>query len=355
LDIFKDKKIIAPLFQREEQSLSLARVLDYGREFNADLVINVQLFSFAATRAASIPPRAGMFVKMYSVQNEKTVFVGEDYQAAGGPGGSGGREMQAQLVAKAILQQYAKEVTESGSARQGIIQLAKSPSENVPKLLVLPYYELPNPSNFVAGHGGGGVVTGLYQMALACTGKVEILEAPGLYSTHGSIISPEEALALGRELGADFVLRGQVTEFNRAKSVPSMWSAVISVTVLGAQVLFAEVSGVDIATEIYRVSDNTCVYARRDISHQKYVVRAEKTVRNLAALTAPEVVEILENPPEFAIQSLIDSIVLPDLQPQLAADQPTELEEADSITPPSETTAEAETEEVEVVSLSVEE
>ena len=110
---------------------------------------------------------------------------------------------------------------------------------------------------------------------------------------------------------------GQVVEFRRAQSVPSFYSAVISTAVLAAQIVFAEVSGVDVATEVYRVSDGMCVMSRRDRSQQKYVVQAEKTVRRIAEGMSAGVAGAMRNPSAEAMEPCIDSLEPMTLVPNL--------------------------------------
>ncbi len=134
------------------------------------------------------------------------------------------------------------------------------------------------------------MVTALLQMELLQTGQVEVIEPQGENVSHAQLLTPAEALEQARQQGAAYVIRGEVVEFSRAMSVPSLASAVVSVWLLGAQLIMAETCGVDIATEVWRVEDGKCIFAKRDTSIQKYVVQAEQTVRKLLQQTAPELV-----------------------------------------------------------------
>lgn len=324
-DRFAGVQILEPDLVRPSDSLTVEDALSYGRGHGADLVVVGQVFSYTDTRAASIPPRAGMFVRFVSVPEERLVFVGDHYLNAGAPGAEGGREKQARLVCDAILNSYAKaaESREAGGVvdlrredvtTRGVANLVPTATENVATVLFLPYHELPNPANLVEKTGGGAVVTSLYQMELARLGSFRLANAQSGQVSSSALLPVEEALSLARQAGADYVVRGQVVEFRRAASVPSLYSVVISTALLAAQVLFAEMSGVDVATEVWRVEDGVCVYAKRDRSRQKYVVQAEKTVRRLAQSTIPELASAINNAPEAGVEPLIDSIVLPPLE-----------------------------------------
>ncbi|MFH0910830.1 MAG: hypothetical protein V1918_04925, partial [Planctomycetota bacterium] len=324
--LFERKTVVAPLCERPAGSMSLAEALGFGERFHADLVIAGQLFSYAETRAASIPPRAGMFLRFFSVPERRLVFAGDDYQASGAPGGEGGRDAQARRVADAILARYAAPPT----GRPGRpSETSAEDTELPPALLILPYHERSNPANLIPETGGGAVVTSIYRMELQRQGTLRLCEADEEdMATHKRLLTPREAVVLAQEHGADFVLRGEVVEFRRAKSVPSLWSAAISTAILAAQVFFAETSGVDIATEVYRASDGACVFARRDVSRQKYVVRTEKTVRALAGMNARRLLAAVQHPPSKPVPPIIDAIILPG-----AAAQP------DGAAPPASATA----------------
>jgi len=150
------KTILVPEVSRDETSLSLAEALDYGFRFDADLVIVGQIFSYTQTRAASIPPRAGMFVRFFSVPDKRVVFVGDDYKFAGGPGAKGGRRAQAEIVVANLINSYVASNpssaiseaqprnTPGSRSTPGPIVLKQAP-ENAPKILVLPYHERTTP------------------------------------------------------------------------------------------------------------------------------------------------------------------------------------------------------------------
>ncbi len=181
-------------------------------------------------------------------------------------------------------------------------------SENAIRVLVLPYHDRENPNNLIANTGGGEVVTTLYGARLALDPAVQVLWDASGQATHDRLVDRDEAVQLGRMVNADFVVRGQVVEFRRAQSVPSFYSVVISTAMLAAQIVFAEMSGVDVATEIYRVSDGRCVMSRRDRAQQKYVVQAEKTVRRLAAGMADGVLRAIKADDPESMDPLIDDI-----------------------------------------------
>lgn len=176
------------------------------------------------------------------------------------------------------------------------------------KVLVLPYHERENPDNLIAHTGGGEVVTALFGAKLAMQPGVQVMWSGGNTYTHNYLASKDEAIAYGMMAGVDYVVRGQVVEFRRAQSVPSFYSAVISTAVLAAQIFFAEMSGVDVATEVYRVADGKCVMSRRDRSQQKYVVQAEKTVRRMAASMATEIAAAVKDPAAEEMDPLIDEL-----------------------------------------------
>lgn len=174
------------------------------------------------------------------------------------------------------------------------------------RVLMLPYHERDNPNNLIYNHGGGEVITTLFGIQLASDPGLNLMWDATGKATHNRLVSREEALEMGRQAGADYVVRGQVVEFRRAQSVPSFYSAIISTAVLAAQLFFAEMSGVDIATEMYRVSDGMCVVSRRDRSQQKYVVQAEKTIRRMAQNMASDAAAVLRTPHQEPRDPLID-------------------------------------------------
>ena len=176
------------------------------------------------------------------------------------------------------------------------------------KVLVLPYHDRENPNNLIPNTGGGEVVTSIFGASLAARPEVRLLWDATGQATHNRLIDVDEAISMGRIAGADYVVRGQVVEFRRAQSVPSLYSAVISTAILAAQIVFAEMSGVDVATEVYRVSDGRCVMSRRDRAQQKYVVQAEKTVRRLAAGAIESLVEAMTSAEPEAMDPLIDTL-----------------------------------------------
>ena len=184
----------------------------------------------------------------------------------------------------------------------------KSGDDNAIRVLLLPYHDRDNENNLIANTGGGEVVTTLYGTQLALDPGLRVMwDATGM-ATHNRLLSIDEALELAQLAGADYVMRGQVVEFRRAQSVPSFYSAVISTAVLAAQVFFAEMSGVDVATEVYRVRDGECIMSRRDRAQQKYVVQAEKTVRRLAIGMADSVSRALRDPNPETMDPLIDEV-----------------------------------------------
>ena len=179
-------------------------------------------------------------------------------------------------------------------------------SEKAVRVLLLPYHDRDNPNNLIVNTGGGEVVTTFYGAQLAQDPDVRLLWDGSGQVTHDRLVDRTEAIALGKISGADYVVRGQVVEFRRAQSVPSFYSAMISTAVLAAQIFFAEFSGVDVATEVYRVSDGRCVMSRRDRAQQKYVVQAEKTVRKLAAGMAKGVAAAVKEDDPEEMDPLID-------------------------------------------------
>ncbi len=174
------------------------------------------------------------------------------------------------------------------------------------RVLLLPYHDRENPNNLISHTGGGEVVTTLYGTQLSQDPQIQVLWDASGQASHDRLVDRNEAIQLGKMVGADYVIRGQVVEFRRAQSVPSLYSAVISTAVLAAQMVFAEMSGVDVATEVYRVSDGACVMSRRDRAQQKYVVQAEKTVRRLAAGMATGVAKAMKDPNAELMDPLID-------------------------------------------------
>ncbi|MHC4870611.1 MAG: hypothetical protein ACYTFY_02085 [Planctomycetota bacterium] len=306
--------VIAPELEKRSHDYSLYDVKCFAEKYNSELVFCGQVFSFTGTRAASIPPRSGLFVRAFDGANGKLVFAGESYNAAGVPGADGGREHQCSVAAAAVVRNFIEE----SSAATAVI---KSVTPDLPKVLILPFRERKNPINLIENNGGGPVVTSIYGMELARSGRLNVLH--GVNSDKAGFqepLSSETALKLAADAGADYVIRGEVVEFRRAQSVPSLWSAAISLSILAAQVMFAEVSGVDIAAEIYRVSDGACIYAKRDISHQKYVVSAEKTVRVIAVTNASQMVYAIENNAgQNPVKPLIDSIEVPKTKEEIEA------------------------------------
>lgn len=178
------------------------------------------------------------------------------------------------------------------------------------RILLLPYHDRENPQNLIQNTGGGEVVTALYGARLSMNPGIQVLWDASGQTSHDRLVDKDEALQLAKYAGADYVIRGQVVEFRRAQSVPSFYSAVISTAVLAAQLMFAEFSGVDVATEMYRVSDGECVMSRRDRAQQKYVVQAEKTVRKLADGMAKSIEGVIQTKPEDVerMDPLIDSL-----------------------------------------------
>jgi hypothetical protein len=175
-------------------------------------------------------------------------------------------------------------------------------------VLLLPYHDRENPNNLIAATGGGEVVTSIFGASLADLGGVRLLWDATGQATHDRLLTREEVVKMGSIAGADYVVRGQVVEFRRSQSVPSLYSAMISTALLAAQIVFAEMSGVDVATEIYRVADGRCVASRRDRTQQKYVVRAEKTVRRLAAGVTAGLLEILSDDDPETMEPIIDTL-----------------------------------------------
>ncbi|MBN2713256.1 MAG: hypothetical protein JXR97_12620 [Planctomycetes bacterium] len=317
-DLLKDKEIITPDMHRSKDSLTTEQAIALGRKYGADAVVVGQIFSYTETRAASIPPRAGMFIRIFSVPDKRIVFVGDHYQSAGGPGATGGRKRQAEMVAEAIVKSYvvSKKETQSAYDPGSILVRTESDKTDAPTVLLLPYQERANPSNLIDKTGGGAVVSSLFTMELGKYDSFRIVNPYEGQADSSRLLTPEEAIALAKELGADYVVRGQVVEFRRAMSVPSIYSAIISTAILAAQVLFAEVSGVDVATEVWRVKDGKCIFAKRDVRKQKYVVQAERTVRRIASITVPELVASMSASTKEFPEPLIDAIVVP--QPRIA-------------------------------------
>ncbi|MDR2391136.1 MAG: hypothetical protein LBE84_05605, partial [Planctomycetota bacterium] len=96
-------EVLSPPTSNRTGSLTSAEAAEIGRQLGADLVVAGQIFSFTATRAASIPPRAGMFVRVVSADDGALLFVGDSYQSAPIPGAGGGRESQAKNVADKLV------------------------------------------------------------------------------------------------------------------------------------------------------------------------------------------------------------------------------------------------------------
>lgn len=191
-------------------------------------------------------------------------------------------------------------------------EVARAPGQadsGAVRVLVLPYHDRENSNNLISRTGGGEVVTSLYGTQLAMDPGLLILWDASGQATHDRLLDKGEAIRMGRMVGADYVVRGQVVEFRRAQSVPSFYSVVISTAVLAAQMFFAEFSGVDVATEVYRVSDGACVMSRRDRAQQKYVVQAEKTVRRLAAGMAAGISKAIRSDNPEIMDPLIDDLV----------------------------------------------
>lgn len=331
LPAFERRTIVAPRLPELEHPASLGRALSLAERYGAGLVVAGQLFSFMETRAASIPPRAGLCLRVFSAPEKRLVFFGDEYQSSGAPESLGAREVQARSVCRALLQHYLLE-----AAAPPHLRVVGPPQPEAPTVLWLPSHDRENPRNLIDDSGGGAVVESIYSLELLDRG-VRILRPRNPALDYQRLLTPEEAVALGREHEADFVVRGEVVEFRRAMSVPSWWSVVISTAILAAQVLFAEVSGVDLAHEIYRVEDGACVFARRESSHQKYVVRAEVTVRRLAETTVPAMHRALTRPPEEAVAPVIDAIVIPEEEEAAARELKKALaKERDAAVPPGE-------------------
>ena len=176
------------------------------------------------------------------------------------------------------------------------------------RVLLLPYHDRDNPHNLIPHTGGGEVVTSIMGSRLADNPEIQLLWDATGQAGHGRLLDREEAIRMAGIAGADYVVRGQVVEFRRAQSVPSLYSAVISTAILAAQIVFAEMSGVDIATEVYRVSDGRCLVSRRDRAQQKYVVQAERTVRRLAAGAAENIFASLATADPDEMEPLIETL-----------------------------------------------
>lgn len=206
------------------------------------------------------------------------------------------RTIEAELSADpyAVMQDSTALVAMPGTSSDGI------------RILMLPFHERDNPNNLIYNHGGGEVVTTLFGIQLASDPGINLMWDATGRATHQRLLSREEAIEMGRQAGADFVIRGQVVEFRRAQSVPSFYSVIISTAVLAAQLFFAEMSGVDVATEMYRVADGMCVMSRRDRSQQKYVVQTEKTIRRMARNMMADTEKVLRAPAKGAMDPLID-------------------------------------------------
>ncbi len=209
---------------------------------------------------------------------------------------------------KTVDNELAEDPNLSEQETEALVSVLGNARPDAIRVLILPYHDRPNPNNLIENTGGGEVVTTLYATQLAMDPGIRMLWDATGQATHDRLVSREEAIAMGRLAGADYVMRGQVVEFRRAQSVPSLFSAVISTAVLAAQVFFAEMSGVDVATEVYRVKDGMCVMSRRDRAQQKYVVQAEKTVRRMAdGLAAGTIPVLFEADPE-EMDPLIDEL-----------------------------------------------
>jgi hypothetical protein len=501
-------EVVAPDMAQPTQSMSTSEIAALGRRHGADAVVAGQVFSFNNTRAASIPPRAGMFVRVVSVKTGAVLFAGDHYNAASVPLGAGNRDDQARLVATKLVEGFLAQSTDAltaslavssskglanispeetgepapepvvivqnpivpmqptevdelpelgmetvngtlasidaraaiserladlsgdelagdllaaegnifgdeaddsvepvfaavteapgapgsdaeslsgqpsavdgesvvalapeapaapmsevesateiletevlavathtsaldngpvvsepmtfeqprtyrvyelpedpAAARQDAEALIASPAARgdagALRVLILPYHDRENENNLIPNTGGGEVVTTLYGTQLALDPGITLMWDGTGMATHNRLLSRDEAVEMGRLAGADYVMRGQVVEFRRAQSVPSFYSAMISTAMLAAQMFFAEMSGVDVATEVYRVSDGLCVMSRRDRSQQKYVVQAEKTVRRLAAGMADSVSRAIRAEEPEEMDPLIDSV-----------------------------------------------
>jgi hypothetical protein len=212
---------------------------------------------------------------------------------------------------KSVDQEVQELPEDPGAVEQSDAALAVVPEQGGAdgiRVLLLPYHDLPNDNNLIPNTGGGEVVTTLFGTQLATDPGITLLWDGSGQATHDRLVGRDEAILMGRQAGADYVMRGQVVEFRRAQSVPSFYSAMISTAVLAAQIFFAEMSGVDVATEVYRVSDGLCVMSRRDRSQQKYVVQAEKTVRRMAAAMAESVGAAVRDQDPDQMDPLIDEL-----------------------------------------------
>jgi len=258
--VFERKTVVAPVLPARATPYSLAEAAAIGQRYHADLVFTGQVFSFEDTRPGGIPPRAGAFVRAIAPEGPRTVFAGEDYRAAAAPDRTDARETQARLVFQAVLRQYA-----GGAGAGRPATDVPTPAPDALRVLVLPYHDRDNPVNLIEDSGGGAIATSLYSMELARSGAVHLLEPNDPDLGYARLQSPDEAMTHARAAGADFVVRGQVVEFRRAKSVPSFASAAISAALLAAQMILAEVSGVDIATEVYRVEDGALEIGRAHV------------------------------------------------------------------------------------------
>ncbi|MCC8108789.1 MAG: hypothetical protein LIQ30_07035 [Planctomycetes bacterium] len=209
---------------------------------------------------------------------------------------------------KTVDNELAEDPNLSEQEPEALVSVVGNARPDAIRVLILPYHDRPNPNNLIDNTGGGEVVTTLYATQMAMDPGIRMLWDATGQATHDRLVSREEALAMGRLAGADYVMRGQVVEFRRAQSVPSLFSAVISTAVLAAQVFFAEMSGVDVATEVYRVKDGMCVMSRRDRAQQKYVVQAEKTVRRIADNLAASTIPVLFEADPEEMDPLIDEL-----------------------------------------------
>lgn len=264
------KIVIAPMMNRPQHSITTNEAVAYGKQYKADLVVAGQLFFYLDERGLDIPARAGMFVRMFSVPENRQVFAGEHFLK----GSTGGKAAQARAVARVILSHY----TDKSSA-----PTTPAADASAPSIMVLPFMDVSNPDNVIENTGGGAIATSLYSMELELSGKVRVLAPQDEALSHVGMVSLQEALDAARAIKADYVLRGAVFEFRRAKDQPSMLLGTYGLVV---QFMIAEMSAADIACELYRVSDGMCVYATRESSRMKYRVMTEMSVRGMAKDTA---------------------------------------------------------------------
>ncbi len=102
-------EILTPDMPKQERSLSTAEIAEIGRLHGAAAVVAGQVFSFNATRAASIPPRAGMFVRVISSKTGAVLFAGDHYSASSVPFVGDDRDDQAHLVATKLVEGFLRE------------------------------------------------------------------------------------------------------------------------------------------------------------------------------------------------------------------------------------------------------